>query len=213
MFAFNNDNTFCINLTSNPTRWANIQKRFTSINLPVTHWPASTPNDLTDTFVTNLSPNQKACAQSHINIWRHIIQNNLDYALILEDDACFDKQFWDKLNTITPDPEWHMVVLNASEPMKEQNKWCRVYEQYLTGGYILSNNGAKIVLDIFANNFCASDWMTSRLELYNHSYSYFPWLIIQEGNESTIGSGVELDHKKVLKCLGDIGYSLDNYII
>jgi hypothetical protein len=46
-----------------------------------------------------------------------------------------------------------------------------------------------------------------------HSYSYFPWLIIQEGDESTIGSGVEADHAKVVRCLGEIGYELANYVI
>jgi hypothetical protein len=54
--------------------------------------------------------------------------------------------------------------------------------------------------------------MTSRIQLHGHSYCYFPWLIIQEGVDSNIGSNVEADHAKVLRCLGEIGYSLDNYI-
>ena len=67
---------------------------------------------------------------------------------------------------------------------------------------------------MFHHCFFSADWMTSRLQTYNHSYSFYPWLIIQEGKDTTIGSGVELDHKKVIRCLKEINYSLfDNYIL
>ena len=66
---------------------------------------------------------------------------------------------------------------------------------------------------MYESCYHTSDWMTSRLQLYGKSYCYFPWPIIQEGNESTICSGFELDHAKVLRCLDAINYSIDNYII
>jgi hypothetical protein len=66
---------------------------------------------------------------------------------------------------------------------------------------------------MFENNYASSDWMTSRLQMRWNSYSYFPWLIIQEGDESTIGSGVEADHAKVIRCLKEANYSLENYLI
>ena len=92
------------------------------------------------------------------------------------------------------------------------NIWDIILEQYLTGGYILSLRGAKRLIARFDGNYYSSDWMTSRLQEYGACYSYFPWLIIQEGVESTIGSGVEIDHQKVIRCLNEIEYSLDNYI-
>ena len=66
---------------------------------------------------------------------------------------------------------------------------------------------------MFSNCFYASDWMTSRLQKMRHSYTYFPWLIIQDGYESTIGSNVNDDHNKVLRCLNNISYNISNYII
>jgi hypothetical protein len=83
----------------------------------------------------------------------------------------------------------------------------------LTGGYIISQKGARRILSLFDGYYGSSDWMTTRLQLEGHSYSYFPWLIIQEGDESTIGSGVDADHAKVLRCLSAVEYSLDNYLI
>ena len=53
--------------------------------------------------------------------------------------------------------------------------------------------------------------MTKKLQLLNNSYCYYPWLIIQDGKNSTIGSNYNRDHKKVLKCLNDINYNIDNY--
>jgi GR25 family glycosyltransferase involved in LPS biosynthesis len=145
------------------------------------------------------------------NIWKYIIYN-CSYALILEDDACFDKDWKNKLDQFfidIKDDQWDAIFLNASEPMEDLNKWKIANEQYLTGGYILSKKGAMTLLKLFEGQYASSDWMTSRLQLFNHSYSYFPWLIIQEGKDSTIGSNVIEDYKKVLRCLNN---NLDNYI-
>ena len=56
------------------------------------------------------------------------------------------------------------------------------------------------------NCYYTSDWMLVNLQKYGNSYSYYPWLIIQEGYESTIGSNVDADHQKVIRCLNEIGY-------
>lgn len=215
-FEFNKTNTFCISLESMPERWERMDVRFKYFNMEATRWNASTPNTLTDSFHDYLNAGQRACAQSHINIWRHIVENDLPYSLILEDDAKFDKQWKKKLSdikdTINADQDWHAIFLNVSEPMTPQNTWMKVQDQYLTGAYILSCNGAKHLLEMFKDKYAASDWMTTRLQLYGHSYSYFPWLVIQEGNESTIGSGYEEDHKKVIRCLNEISYPIDEYV-
>ena len=66
---------------------------------------------------------------------------------------------------------------------------------------------------MFNNCYYTSDWMTSRLQYQEKCFTYFPWLIIQEGNDSSICSNYKTDHDKVIKCLYNINYSLDNYII
>lgn len=215
-FSFNRNNTFCISLLTNEERCEKMNKRFQLLNLNVTIWPASTPDTLTDNFIGYLNNLSRACTQSHWNIWKHVINNNIDYALILEDDACFDKLFYEKLNQFckdVDDKEWDCIFLNASEEINPTYKWVLAHEQYLCGGYILSNSGAKKLINTYSNCLHMSDWMTSRLQLFNHCYSYFPWLIIQEGKETTIGSSVDEDHKKVVRLLKEIDYSLDNYNI
>jgi len=215
MFSFTDKNTFCISLLHHTERWNKMLKRFEYFDLSVCRWPAAMyPDDIIDTFHHDLQNGQRGCAQSHIQIWRHMIQHKLDYALILEDDACFDIHWKDKLNRFHLDStqkNWHAIFLNASEPLHKINKWSPALNQFLTGGYILSYTGATILLNTFHGCYHTSDWMTSRLQLLGNCYTYFPWLIIQEGTDSTIGSGVEADHEKVVRCLSAVHYSLDNY--
>jgi len=218
-FEFNEKNTFCISLESKPDRWAKMQKRFHNQSLQVTRWKASEESDIKDNFHYELNKGQRGCAQSHINIWRHIVENELEYAFILEDDACFDKEWRNKLNDFIiinfrmENTQWDAIFLNGSEPIKPKGEWVKMEEQYLTGGYIISQKGAQNILKMFEGYFYSSDWMTTRLQTLGNSYSYFPWLIIQEGNESTIGSGFEADHAKVVRCLKEIDYSMDHYDI
>jgi len=191
-----------------------MEKRFQLTNLQVTRWNASLPTTLIDKFNESLNPLQRACAQSHINIWRYIIHQDLSYGFIMEDDACFDVNWQDKLAEFPEEIDnFDAIFLNASEPMTPEFTWDIILEQYFGGGYILSRQGAQWLIRHFQNNYCSTDWMTTRLQERGKSYSYFPWLIIQEGRDTTIGSGVDLDHKKVVDCLNAIDYSLSNYNI
>jgi len=108
---------------------------------------------------------------------------------------------------------WDGIFLNASEPMASMDSWEIVREQYFGGGYILSRAGAEWLLDRFGGMWYSTDWMTTRMQERGRSYSYYPWLIIQEGRESTIGSGVDLDHEKVVRCLELAGCPIEEYYV
>ena len=211
-FQFDKSNAFCISLLSKPERWERMEHRFSHFGIECSRWIATTPDCVTDVFYDYLNGGQRACGQSHVNLWRHIVTNNLPYALILEDDAMFDKDWMPKLPYREIDGVWDLFLLNASEPITPHGHWITVQEQYLTGAYIISRAGAEHLLNSFAGAYASSDWMTSRLQCRGRSYSYFPWLVIQEGTESTIGSGYEADHEKVVRCLGEAGYDIGNYV-
>lgn len=214
-FVFDETNTFCISLEKSTDRWTRMLSRFQHFGLNVQKWKASTQEDLIDPFGHYLNSGERGCAQSHINIWKHIVNSNLPYAFVLEDDACFDKEWKQKLDIFcqnNTDTDWHAIFLNASEPISIRDTWVHAHEQYLTAGYIISRKGAETLLHDFGGCFYSSDWMTSRLQNHHHSYCYFPWLIIQEGKDSTIGCKVDADHAKVVRCLQEIEYSLENYL-
>lgn len=218
-FNFTYNNTFCISLEKSHERWNKMKNQFNYFNIDVQRWNASIPENITDNFVENLSGVQKACSQSHINIYRHIIENNIEYALILEDDACFDFSWKTKLNELSNQltqeqyNNLNMVLLNASEPIDELFKWKLQTEQYLCAGYIITKKGALWILNHYSSCFCGIDWMTTRLQLCDgNSYSYFPWLIIQEGISSTIqpNGNCDADRNKVINCLNNINYNMSS---
>lgn len=214
-FHFNKDNTFYITLATASERQERMQKRFQHFGMEVTKWLASTPDTVIDTFHSAMQSNEKACAQSHINIWKHMINSELEYAFILEDDACFDKEWKSKLDKITEtvlDDDWDMIMLNASESMNTLYTWLPSKEQYLAAGYILSNKGARRLLAAFEGLYCSSDWMLTRLQERGHSYCYYPWLIIQEGITSFIREDCSPDRNKVERLLKEINYDLENYL-
>ena len=212
--SFNSENTFCISLHNHKDRWQIMLDRFARLKMEVTRFQASTEeNELDGTFSNSLNSLQKCCANSHIRLWKQILRSDSEYALILEDDACFDKGWVQKLDTIVVDENWDAIFLNCSEPIEPRDTWIVTHEQYLTGGYIISKKGVRRILEMFDDCYYSSDWMTSRLQCDNQCYSYFPWLVIQDGGESTIGSDVTADHAKVVRLLDEICYSMDNYII
>jgi len=220
-FCLNGENTFCISLHTayghSNERQKRIWQRFDHFEMDVTMWWAARPEDVVDKCADYLSPGQRACAQSHMNVWRHIVDNRLPYALVLEDDACFDKRWHYHLDGFlvsqhNPVP-WDMLLLNCSDPVEPAGVWMAVREQYLTGAYLISLEGARKLVDMFGAGLFAADWMTTRLQLRGRCYAFFPWLVIQEGLDTTVGSGVDADHAKVLKCLSDYDYGLDNYVI
>lgn len=198
-------------------RWKKLDTKLReNFSLQVTRWKASTPNNLIDKFNPTLKPTECACAQSHVNIWRHIVNQGLPYALILEDDACFRKDWLEQLGKITKQIEhedWHGIFLNVTEKVEPAETWVKAKNQYLAGGYILSNKGARIILQMFKDLYFSADWMTLQLQSLRQSYTYFPWLIIQEGRDSTLRdeNAVDADHKKVVRILSEANYSLNNY--
>lgn len=214
-FVFDETNSFCISLYSNYVRWEKMHARFEKLDMKVTRFRASTERDLVGNFANFLNIGQKCCAHSHVRVWEHILMKGLEYALVLEDDACFDMQWKEKLDDFYNQgiTDFDIIMLNCSEPFEPTFTWRKVNEQFLTGGYIISKRGVEKILSSFTQCYCASDWMTSRLQNFGNAYSYYPWLIIQDGSDSTIGSNAEADHAKVIKCLNDINYSLDNYCI
>jgi hypothetical protein len=69
------------------------------------------------------------------------------------------------------------------------------------------------MLEKYKDCFDRSDCMTLDLQTQGNCYTHFPWLVIQDGKDTTIGSNVDSDNKKMLTNLDNIKYSLDNYII
>jgi hypothetical protein len=109
----------------------------------------------------------------------------------------------------------YSYLVNASEEALPIETWLPAKDQFLTGAYILSWQGAKWLVDTFSQELWTSDWMTLRLQLRGKSYTYFLWLIIQEGLDSSLRpkGWLDLDHEKVKRLLKSVNYDIVTHYI
>jgi hypothetical protein len=84
----------------------------------------------------------------------------------------------------------------------------------MTGAYIIRKKAIEYILGTHTAMYYCIDWMTQILQARGHSYTYFPWLAIQEGSTSDIQGGAPTaDFQKVRRLLSWAGYPLANYDI
>jgi len=101
------------------------------------------------------SPSMVGCGMSHIKIWEEIIQNNIEFSLILEDDFIFKENFLNDFNELiknVPD-NFDLLFLNENILI---NKYLKIQDinNYLykplflfhTISYIITLEGAKKLL-------------------------------------------------------------------
>jgi GR25 family glycosyltransferase involved in LPS biosynthesis len=209
---------FCINVKDAKHRAERMKKRFESQKLTVVFWEAATPETLGALpYAHYINNGQRACAKSHYDLWVYQVEKHLPCVLIFEDDAVlrhdFCKVLDEKLALIdSHDPKWDMLLLNASEETEPLESWVHANNQCLTAGYVLSLRGAEELVRIGKSTLYASDWMTQMLQRRNHSYTFFPWLVIQDGKDSLIRGNVPTaEWEKVVRLLSAAKYELSNY--
>ena len=94
------------------------------------------------------------CAISHINVYKRIVEENIPYALILEDDIIIPKQLSMILKKIEPqiDPRKpDLFLLSRADNVKNKHEYIHpnIYPFYSENGaysYIVTNFCAKILL-------------------------------------------------------------------
>lgn len=104
---------FVISLKSDTERRRKIASLFAEYGIGYQFWDATDyRSDEFDARVKDLQPKQnssygemtlpeKACTLSHLSVYQHILDNNLQWALVLEDDVTFDHQLADVLHELS----------------------------------------------------------------------------------------------------------------
>lgn len=116
--------TYVINLKNRKDKWENIKNDFKNTGLKLNRWEAIYGNNLSDDKIEQVtsnvcnylcSPNIIGRWLSHYKLWEHVVKNEEDRVLILEDDAYpaknFKKKlikFWDHIPA-----DWDVVFLGC----------------------------------------------------------------------------------------------------
>lgn len=159
-----------------------------------------------------------SCACKHILCYEKMVSENIDYALILEDDMFFSKKFDDILQrTITErlgDKSPWYVGFEASclkfVPRSQRKKWVVTYKGecvQCTGAYLINLPAARAILDCIKANKCnvLFDWYLDKLQnekVFELYWTYPP--VAEQGShngkmQSGISSGLQKSKIRFIK--------------
>jgi GR25 family glycosyltransferase involved in LPS biosynthesis len=105
-----NFRAFVINLESRKDRLNSSQNQFQKLKVPFTRIPAITPESLVaDIFF--VKPAVAACWESHLSVYKRMVSENIDIALICEDDIDFGNFDLDSLIDAMHQEQIHVLQI------------------------------------------------------------------------------------------------------
>ena len=163
-----NFKTFVINLDSSKARWQTCQQQLE--NVPIERISAVDGRQLNNDELNrhfNIQLNQRqyhktltageiACYMSHRKVWAKIVEENLDFALVLEDDFLLTGDLHELLSSVAAIAQpWHCIKL-TEYPIKRKELSSKPLGKFhlvsynkvpaRTGAQLISQAGAKRLL-------------------------------------------------------------------
>jgi len=139
---------FCITLEKSPERWERVQKNFLELNQEVIKFVGCDGKLITENDVPPLWKEYHfygngicGCAMSHYKLWQHILDNDIEYACVLEDDAEVIK----KIESIEAPDDFDVLYISNRVGADSTGKVCSGCG---TEGYIVSKKGCEKLLII-----------------------------------------------------------------
>ncbi|NAR64333.1 glycosyltransferase family 25 protein [Acinetobacter haemolyticus] len=159
---------FVISLPSAHERRAHISSQFANQGIEFSFFDAVTPDIAADdakemklnVHESYMAKGELACFMSHVHLWQKIVDENLPYMAIFEDDIHLGERaniFLNQSDWIEKD--WQLVKLEAFTPKVVLGAKCKEFsnegrdiyklvgENLGTAGYVLSLYGAKFLLN------------------------------------------------------------------
>tara|TARA_B110000858_G_C17730087_1_gene439627 strand:+ start:199 stop:1050 length:852 start_codon:yes stop_codon:yes gene_type:complete len=158
--------------------------------------------------IVEMSDSELGCCLSHFNVWNKVVEDNIDVAMILEDDAIrYNKKFIDITDDIikTAPKNWDIILLGFMIPnryLKDEIKvgdFYKVNEFVLAHSYLISNKGAIKLIHKTPINAPIDTWMSlqsSTINIYRHNYIISNKKMIHSNlvaQSDTVGKG-EIEH-------------------
>jgi GR25 family glycosyltransferase involved in LPS biosynthesis len=132
--------------------------------------------------IVEMSDSEIGCCLSHYNVWKAVIKDKVDIAMILEDDDIkYNNEFIKYTKNIvkTAPKDWDVILLGFMIPkrfLKDEIKvgdFYKINEFVLTHSYLISNKGAQKLIHTTPINAPIDTWMSlqsSTVNIYRHNY-------------------------------------------
>lgn len=183
---------FIINLRSEQSRFNDISSVLTSLNIPHQRYnaingmrhPKLVKKIFTNSFSLDkqryLTPGEMSCTLSHIGVLKRILKGSLKYAVILEDDAVFNEDFYEIWSKHLPNLLDRFGVVKLESIMKtwtsKKGPGVQLNEKYRaitplrpslgSAAYAVSLAGAKSLLNSYRHN---------KSDPYDHLLVEYEW--------------------------------------
>jgi glycosyl transferase, family 25 len=194
----------------------NIEPEFVS-----NHGKETLTKDEIDSF-NGLSLTEISIFLHHIECYKKIVENEYDFALILEDDVILNKNFFDILEDYMKHlpKDWDVFYVgdgcDKHIPLNVLNKYknCRAFrnnEDRCADSYLISKKTANLIYTIFRNKINNKIKIDLAIDMWmNRLYKTMPFLKIfwAEPTISTQGSQKDIYKSTIYHTMG----SNDNYI-
>jgi glycosyl transferase family 25 len=109
------DKIYCIHLNGQKDRYDNIKKLEKDLNCDIEIFNAFHWRDLKLPPNMKINPGEYGCTYSHLKLWKHIVDNEIDNVLILEDDVILSQDLIKGVNflfKIIP-KDWDHIYLSG----------------------------------------------------------------------------------------------------
>jgi glycosyl transferase family 25 len=229
---------FVINLDSSPERFRNTKAQFENLKINVTRLPGVLGNALSDKTINQsyskylnfkksdrpLSKGEIGCYLSHRKAWQKIVDMDVPFGVVVEDDIFIEELFEDALNAISNFSfNWDLIKL---APYKNKTRSVRIEKQIssqfklvinsktITGcaGYAISRSAAIKLLRTTYPFFRPVD--TDLQHFWEHNidiYALHPFVVKQDLRyESDIGSSRKKIPNRMTK---KVSLQIINYFI
>lgn len=187
---------FVINLKKDTAKKAQISRLLTKLNLDFEIFPAIEGKKLTSAeidsvyfwdkslFNRQLTNGEIGCAMSHLAIYKKMLSENIEMALIFEDDAIFDEKLIESLKIINHLPkDYELFLLGYSELPNTGKEACTINIPiknnptkflvnkpieltFCTHAYIVNKRGATKLLQQIKISL-PIDWYTGDFNIMN----------------------------------------------
>jgi GR25 family glycosyltransferase involved in LPS biosynthesis len=160
------DNIYCINLEKRPDRRKEAYEEFKKFDLDFEFFYGVDGSELK--VNSKIKPGHVGCVMSHLNMYRHLKEQDGDIFMITEDDVVFDSDFISKyLDLVRHVPsDWHLLYFGGNHNGIPLNMVSpnihRLQKTYTTHCYVVK----KEYLDILIGEFDTPAIFNSEVDVH-----------------------------------------------
>ena len=141
-----------------------------------------------------ITPGEVGCTLSHRKIYKQIVDDNIPYALLLEDDIAIQRDLnfidLDAVDKLLRSSKPRVLMLSGDYCYYKKKPIARIYSAVGTYAYMINFAGAKLIYDKVCPCSVADDWLYFKRKGLK-MYAIYPYMIDANVNMDVLGSDIQ----------------------